>query len=252
MRVFLCKVLVVFLLCSYKTASAGPHRIGKAISGVIKVGGTAIVGLMAFGLFTGVRGCMHARALRNPDFLQMQDGVAINHYSHISRYDIEEKNPSVRDYLKIADKQDVALLLHLRDSTGNSRIATLVDHAGNTAEVRYTEKDGGGTVEVPLTQISGVALYKPDIYGRYVAVARDKLIPLYSEDSAELSYFYFYKYHALVLASFSDDFQLLRIFAAIDAADETIDNDGWLLGLDRSIDVVVRSEDIVYPQLQLE
>ena len=250
MRGFLCKVSVVLLLlCGNQTASAY-NGIGEGIAKAFKIAGVTIVGVAAFGLFTGVRGCMRGQALRNPDFLQMRGGgFAVNHYSNISRYDVEKEDPSVQDYLKIAAEQDIELTLHLRDGEDNSSIATFVDLDGNMVAVKRTAEDGGDVVDVPLTQVSGVALYEPDIYGHYVAVNKDKLLPLYAEDALEVSYFP--KYHALVLASFSDNYQLLRVFAAIDA-DETVDNDGWLLGFDKGIDVMVRDVDIVYRGLQLE
>lgn len=244
-RNFLCKVLVVFLLCNYQTASAYDGMV-SGVWTTFKVGATVIVGLTAFGVFTGVRSYMLARSLRNPDFLQIHGGsVAINHYSHISRYNVEKEYLSVRDYLKIAAKQEVALMLRLRDSAGNSSIATLVNLSGNTVEVRHPEEDGGGVAEVPLAQISGVALYEPDSHGRRVVITKDKLIPLSPEDAAELSRFS--EYHALVLTSFSDGLQLLRIFAA-NNVNETVDNDGWLLDLDRGIDVIAHSEDVTYLQ----
>lgn len=249
MRVFLCKVLVVLLLLSsHQTASALVQDIGKSLDKVFKVAGVTIVGtgLVGLALFTGVQAAVQVRALRNPDFLQMRDGgMAVNHYSNISRYDVEEKDPSVRDYLEIADKQDIELTLHLRDDKGNSSIATFIDLDGNTVAVKRTTADGNGVFEVPLTQVSGVALYEPDIYGHYAAVGKDKLTLLYAEDTAELSYFS--KYHALVLASFSDNFQLLRIIAAIDGGDgDTVDNDRWLISYDRGIDAMVRNIDVVY------
>ena len=251
MRGFLCKVSVVLLLlCGNQTAAAN-YGIGEGIAKAFKIAGVTIVGAAAFGLFTGVRGCMRGQALNNPDFLQMRGGgFAVNHYSNISRYDIEKEDPDVQDYLKIADEQDIELTLHLRDGEDNSSIATFIDLDGNMVAVKRTAEDGGGdVVAVPLTQVSGVALYDPDIYGHYVAVNKDKLIPLYAEYAAELSYFP--KYHALVLASFSDNYQLLRVFAAIDA-DETVDNDGWLLGFDKGIDVMVSDADSIYRGLQLE
>ena len=214
--------------------------IGKGIDAAFKVAGMTVVGLAGLALFTGVRGCVQARALRNPDFLQMQGGFAVNHYSQVSRYDVEKEDPSVRDYLNIADQQDIELTLHLRDGEDSS-IATFIDLDGNMVAVKRTVEDGGGIVAVPLTQVSGVALYEPDSYGRYVAVARDNLTPLYVEDAAELSHFS--SYHAVVLASFNDGTQLLRIIAAIDAE---VDDDKWLLDYDRGIDTVVQDNDVIY------
>ena len=250
MRDFLCKVLVVLLLlCGNQTASAY-YGIGEGIAKAFKIAGVTIVGVAAFGLFTGVRGCMRGQALNNPGFLQMRSGgFAVNHYSNISRYDIEKEDPDVQDYLKIADEQDIELTLHLRDGEDNSSIATFIDLDGDMVAVKRTAEDGGGVIAVPLAQVSGVALYEPDSYGHHVAVNKDKLIPLYAEDATELSYFP--KYHALVMASFSDNVQLLRVFAAIDA-DETVDDDGWLLGFDKGIDVMVSDADSIYRGLQLE
>ncbi len=248
MRGFLCKVSVVLLLlCNNQTAAAN-YNLG--VGGFFKTVGGVLVGLTALAMFAGVRGCMRGQALNSPDFLQMRSGgFAVNYYSNLSRYDVEKEDPSVQDYLKIAAEQDIELTLHLRDGEDNSSIATFIDLDGNTVAVKRMAEDGGGVVDVPLTQVSGVALYDPDIYGHYVAVNKDKFIPLYAEYAAELSYFP--KYHALVLASFSDNYQLLRVFAAIDA-DETVDNDGWLLGFDKGIDVMVSDADSIYRGLQLE
>ena len=53
------------------------------------------------------------------------------------------------------------------------------------------------------------------------------------------------------MASCSDNFQLLRVFAAVDVI-EGVDNGGWLLGLDKGIDVMVHDVDPVFRRLQLE
>ena len=244
MRSFLCKVLVVCLLSGTQAATAVPWGIGHTIDGVLKAGAktialTALV--VTAGL--GVRGCMQARELRNPDFLQLRGGgVAVNHYSHISRYEVEKKDPQVRDYLKLADEQDINLLLHLRDSEDNSSIATFVDLDGDVVKIMHRAEEDGAVVNVPLAEVSGVALYEPNNYGHYVGVVRDKVVPLFPEDAAEFASFS--RYYALVQSSFSDGYQWLRVFALADVNEE-VDNDVWLLGLERGFDVMAQRGDMI-------
>ena len=243
MRIFLCKVmLLLVLLSSSRQAAAYDFGFGVLVKG-FKIGVVAVAGLTVFGVFTTIRGCGYARVLKKPDFLQMQGGdYAVNHYSQISRYDVEKENPSVSSYLKIADKQDIGLTLLLRDAEGSS-IATLVDYRAlkKTVKIRYMAEDGGEVVSVPLTQVSGVALYEPDRYGRYVGVERDSLTPLYVEDATELSHFN--KYHGIVLASFSDGTQLVRVMVGIDG--DAANEEGWLMGFERGIDALVQNRDII-------
>ena len=95
---------------------------------------------------------------------------------------------------------------------------------------------------MPLAQVSGVALYEPDNYGHYVGVTRDQVIPLFPEDAAEFASFS--RYYALVQSSFSDGYQWLRVFALAEVS-EAVDNDSWLLGLERSFDVMAQRSDII-------
>ena len=139
MRSFLCRVLVVCLLSGAQTAAAD-YGIGRALERMVTFGIKAVVatGIVVTVAGMGMRGCMQARELRNPDFLSLRGGgAAVNHYSHISRYDVEKKDPQVHDYLKLAAKQDIGLTLHLRDSEGNSRIATFVDLDGEMVKISH-------------------------------------------------------------------------------------------------------------------
>ena len=244
MRSFLCQVLVVCLLTGAQTAAAD-YGIGRELNRLFKFGAKAIAvtGIaVTVGAF-GIRGCVQSRALQRPDFLSLRGGgAAVNHYSHISRYDVEKKDPQVRDYLKLAAKQDIGLTLHVRDSEGNSSIATFVDLDGKVVKIRPMAEEDSEVVAVPLAQVSGVALYEPDNYGHYVGVMRDRVIPLFPEDAAEFANFS--RYYALVQSSFSDGYQWLRVFALADVS-EAVDNDGWLLGLERGFDVMVQRGDMI-------
>ena len=154
----------------------------------------------------------------------------------------------MRNYLKIAAEKDVELTLHLRDDMGNSTVVAFIDLDGNTVSVKNIMEGGSGVFNVPLTQVSGVAFYEPERYGHYVGVSKDKLSLLYPEDDLEMSYFS--RYHAIVLASFSDDFQLLRVISAIDV-DKDIGSEGLPLGFDKGIDAIVHNSDIIYPRPRL-
>lgn len=236
-RLSLCVLLSAMLANSQ--AAFSMYGIGQSINTLFKAAGVTIAGLTvvsAVSIFS-IRGCMRAQALEKPDFLQTRDGMsAVNHNSHLSRYDVEKERPDVREYLEFAEAKDITLTLRLSDDASNSSIVNFVALDKDTVTV--TSMSGETLRFVPITQVSGVAVYDPDSYGHYVVVNADHLQSIGGDSERPPFSYYFDNYHALVLASFSDNSSLLQILAA---ENDAVGEDGvgtWLTHDDNMLVVV--------------